>query len=230
MSDNYLCLPDTQLPFEAEHALKFCIYLKKHFKIPDENILHVGDECDMLHGGNYPKDPDGHYSPTSEIKAAKEKLRAWIKAFPAMRIAISNHGMRWAKKASLAEIPSQMIRAYQDILELPDTWKYQYQWLIKGSKKDFILKHGLDLSGKTPYRTAAEVGTISTVFGHLHSSAGICHVKTNEKNIWAMNVGCLIDVESYAFKYERDHRFKPTLGAGVILNGGTTPIWIPYET
>src|ERR1700745_1823649 len=101
---DYLVISDTQLPFEHERALSFCAYLRRHYSIPDENILHVGDEVDNLHGGLYPKDPDGHHSPTGEITAAKEKIKEWAATFPKMKIAISNHGMRWVKKASAAEI------------------------------------------------------------------------------------------------------------------------------
>lgn len=226
---NYLCLSDLQIPFEHEKALDFCKYVVRCFKIPDKNILCVGDEVDNLHGSIYPKDPDAGHTACGEIKEAKEKLRRWIKEFPYMRIATSNHGMRWIKKASLAELPSQMIRAYQEVLDIPQTWQYADQWLIR-EENPFILSHGTDLSGKTPYRQACELGTTSRVFGHLHSSAGIAYVNTLDKKIWAMNVGCLIDVESYAFKYERGNRFKPCLGVGVVLNNGSMPVWVPLTS
>lgn len=223
---NYLVIPDLQLPFENEKALSFCAYLKRHYQIDDDHVLNVGDECDQLHGGMYPKDPDGHYTPNSEIKAAREKITEWANIFPVMKVATSNHGMRWAKKASAAEIPSQMLRAYQQVLGIPETWRYQDAWTFK-EKHSFMMNHGMDLGGKTPYRVAAEISGISRVFGHLHSSAGICHVKTLDKNVWGFNVGCLIDPEAYAFKYGKDSKFKPNLGAGMIFNEGSTPVWIP---
>lgn len=37
--------------------------------------------------------------------------------------------------------------------------------------------------------------------------------------MFAMNVGCLIDVEAYAMSYTRDNRSKPVLSAGVIVDG-----------
>ncbi len=226
-NDNYLFISDTQIPFEHENALKFCKYLERHYKIPKENIYHVGDEVDNLHGSMYPKDPDGIHSPSSEIGAAKEKLKEWIAAFPHLKIATSNHGLRWAKKASAAEIPSQLMRAYQDVLGIPDTWRYQEKWIIEGSRKKMLMSHGVDLSGKTPYRTAAELSSISRIFGHLHSVPGICYVETMDKSIWSMCVGSLIDKESYAFKYDKANKFQPVLGCGVVCAGGAMPIWIP---
>lgn len=225
--ENYLIISDLQIPFENEAALRFCLYLKKHFKIADENVYNVGDEVDQLHGGMYPKDPNGTHTPSSEIRVARERFQEWGSHFPLMKLAVSNHGMRWIKKASAAEIPSQMIRAYQEVLDSPPGWRWQDKWRVEASKKPFLIKHGLDCSGKTPYRGAAEIGTTSVAFGHLHSSAGLCHVKTNDKDIWAMNVGCLIDPEAYAFKYEKENKFKPNLGAGLVLDGGKFPIWVP---
>ncbi len=227
MAGNALIISDLQMPYENAKALAFCTYLKRHFSVADDDVYNVGDEADELHGGNYPKDPDGDHTANSEIKATRAKFQEWAAVFPVMKLAVSNHGMRWAKKASLAEIPSQMIQAYQKVLNAPEGWRWQDSWTVKGTKQDFLVKHGLDCGGKTPYRNAAEIGALSVAFGHLHSTAGLCHVKTNDKNIWAMNVGCLIDPESYAFKYEKYNKFKPNLGCGVVLDGGRLPIWIP---
>lgn len=217
------------MPFEAEHALRFCAYLKRHFKIPDENVLNVGDEADELHGGMYPKDPDGHHTPNSEIAAAREKFQEWAALFPLMKLAVSNHGLRWARKAAAAEIPSQMMRAYQEVLCAPPGWMWKDEWRFTDLKMPFRMIHGMGYSGMNGHRMAAIDAGMSTVIGHLHSHAGIAHVKTGSMKIWGMNTGCLIDVEAYAFKYGKESRFKPCLGAGIIIDSGRTPIWIPYE-
>lgn len=225
---NYLVISDLQIPFEASRSLEFSKYCKRHFSVPDENVLCVGDEVDQLFGGMYRKDPDGTHTANSEIRESKEKIREWACAFPNMRIANSNHGNRWKRKAFESEIPSTMMRRYQEVLEIPEGWRYADRWTIQ-TDHPFMMKHGMDLGGKTPYRLAAEMGSISVLFGHLHSSAGIAYVATSDKKIWAMNTGCLIDIESYVFAYNRDDRWKPTLGLGVVLNKGRMPIWVPYE-
>ena len=223
---NYCIWSDLQIPFEHPRALEFCKYLYRHFKCTE--VLCVGDEVDNLHGGLYPKDPDALHSPIGELKAAREKLSEWFKTFPHVRVAISNHGNRWIKKASMAEIPSQLLRTYQEVLGIPETWRYADQWLIK-EKHPFLMNHGMDLGGKTPYRQAAELSTVSRLFGHLHTSAGIAYVRTIEKFVWGFNVGCLIDRKAYAFKYASNQKFEATCGAGVILNEGALPIWIPID-
>lgn len=227
-SKPFLVIPDLQIPFENSNALQFCRYLKRHYQIPDENVLNVGDETDGYHGGSWPKDPNGVLTPTGEIAVTREKIKEWGSIFPKMKLAISNHGLRWMRKAAGAEIPSQVLRSYEDIFQMPEGWKWKDHWVIE-TKFPFRLDHGMDLGGKTPYRIAAELGTMSRVFGHLHSSAGIAYVHTQDKNIWAMNAGCLIDEDAYAFEYGKWGKFKPNLGAGVIADRGRIPIWIPLN-
>jgi hypothetical protein len=227
VSERFLVIPDLQIPFENERALSFFCYLRKHYNIPHDNILNVGDEVDNLHGGLYPKDPDGEFSPTGEIKAAKEKIKEWAATFPKQKIAISNHGMRWFKKASAAEIPSQMIRDYREVLGMPDTWVFKDKWVFN-TKHPFCMIHGMGYAGQFSHRTAALDQGMSVVHGHL-THAGISHIKTASQSLWGMCVGCCIDVEAYAFKYGKDSRFKPCLGGGVILNDGRMPIWIPID-
>lgn len=52
---------------------------------------------------------------------------------------------------------------------------------------------------------------------------------TSGQKVWGMCVGSLIDVESYAFEYDKGNQYKPWIGCAVILDGGTTPVLVPYE-
>jgi hypothetical protein len=229
MKDNYLICSDLQIPYEAENALKFCKYVQKVFKISKENVLNVGDEIDSFHGGLWPKGADYLHTPREELMIAIEKLKQWYDAFPICRVAISNHGLRWLKKASNAEIPSMLIRDYKEIIKAPAGWHWRDTWEIKASKQNFILTHGMGYSGADAHRKMALDFGMSVAHGHLHSHAGVAHIKTDTQKLWGMNTGCLIDVEAYAFKYAKYSRFKACLGVGVVLDGGTTPIWIPYN-
>lgn len=228
-SKPFAIFSDDQKPYEAHGALKWLQYVVRHYGVPDENIVHVGDETDQFHGGQWPKGADYDHTPNQEIKITREKIQEWGAAFPKMKLCTSNHGMRWLKKASAAELPSQLLRSYEEFWNTPPGWVYKDQWVFDTLKHPFRVKHGIDLGGKTPYRVAAEIGVMSCAFGHLHSSAGIAHVVTDEKKIWGMNVGCLIDVEAYAFRYGKDHKFKPTLGVGLVFDQGRTPFWLPFD-
>jgi len=224
-----LFISDTQIPFEAPGALPFVRSVCRDFKIPKNAIFHVGDEVDHYFGGGWDKDPDASHTPESEIREARQKLKAWYKAFPEMRLAVSNHGIRWAKKASLAGIPSQMMKAYQEILGAPKGWIWKDHWNIKMDKRTVHMFHGMGYSGPTAYRQACIDKGVSVVFGHLHSTAGISHVATDNGARWGMCVGSLIDPKAYAFNYAKQAKFKPWIGVGVVVDGGLTPILIPYE-
>lgn len=224
----WLVISDLQIPFEAEHALTFCKMVVKDFKIAKENILCVGDEVDQYFGSLYQKSVDGSYTATSEIEESKKRLKAWYREFPEMRLANSNHGQRWAKKAVQAEIPSQMLKAYQEVLEAPAGWRWADAWNIK-ARKPFKMIHGLGYGGMYAFRHAPMDQGMSIVFGHLHANAGISHIVTASQKIFGMNVGCLIDPTAYAFHYGKENRFKPWLGCGVIVDDGALPMLIPYE-
>jgi len=224
----WLVISDLQIPFEARDSLKFCKSVQKEFKIPNENILCVGDETDQYFGGLWKKSADGWYTANQELDESRRRLRQWYRAFPLMRVAISNHGTRWARKASEAEIPSQLMRAYRDIIEAPPGWKWAEKHIIK-AKYPFQIIHGLGYGGMYAYRHVPLDQGISTAFGHLHSNAGIAQVVTEGQKLWGMNTGCLIDNDAYAFEYGKYNRFKPWLGCGVVLDDGRWPILVPYE-
>ncbi len=228
MSRNKLFISDLQIPFEHKHALKFCKAVQREFKIAPEDVYCVGDEVDQLFGGQWPKDPDIPLSAVAELEESRERLRAWYRAFPSMKLATSNHGQRWARKARVAEIPSQLMRTYQEVLQAPKGWIWKDKWLIKG-KSPIVMIHGCGYSGASAYRTAAMDMGANVVFGHLHANAGIAHITTGNQSMWGLNVGCLIDPKSYAFAYGKDSRFKPWLGCGVTINDGLTPILLPLE-
>lgn len=225
---NWLAISDLQIPFEAAGALEFVEAVRREFKVPKSNMLCVGDETDHYFGSQYLKSIDGSYTATQEIEITRQKLKAWYHAFPTMRVANSNHGQRWAKKAVEAEIPSQMLKAYQDVLEAPPGWRWADSWLID-EERPFKMIHGVGYGGMYAFRHAPMDHGMSIVFGHLHANAGISHVVTSSQRVWGCNAGCLIDVTSYAFHYGKDNRFKPWLGVAVIIDGGRTPILIPFE-
>lgn len=224
-----LFISDTQIPFEAPGALKFCRAVAREFKIPADCIYHVGDEVDQYFGGAWDKSPDALHTPSSELRESRERLRQWYAAFPNLKLAVSNHGTRWARKASMSGIPSQFMRDYRDILGAPKTWQWRDHWLIKMQRQRVFMFHGVGYSGATAYRQAAIDKGVNVVFGHLHSNAGIAHIVTDHGRRWGMNVGCLIDADAYAFAYSKGSKFKAWLGVGVVVDGGLTPLLIPYE-
>lgn len=224
-----LIISDVQEPFGAENAIRFCKAVQKEFNIPSDSIYNVGDESDFYFGSSHPKSPEAWLTPTGELKALQSKIQAWSRAFPEMKLAISNHMLRWVRRAFASEIPKELLRSYQDVIGAPKGWAWKLEWRVSDTKAQWRMIHGMGYSGILGHRNAVIDSGISTVIGHLHSNAGVNYVNTGQGMRWGMNVGCLIDVDAFAFEYNKFDRVKPILGCGVVIDGGLTPIFIPYE-
>jgi len=225
----FLFISDTQICFEAPDALQFCKNVQREYKIPDEHVYHVGDETDQYHGSMHKKDPDAGLTPTQELMITRKKLKEWYKAFPKMKLAISNHGLRWLRKAVDAEIPSELIRCYRDLIQAPRDWVWRDRWIIDAGRTKICMFHGMGHSGRNGHINAAVDNGMNTIIGHLHSHAAINFLNTETRQIWAMNGGCLIQDSAFAVKYGKYNRNKPVLSVGVVVNGGKMPILVPYE-
>lgn len=237
-SGSYIFVSDLQMPYEHKKALEFCKYVKSHYHIPDENVYCVGDENDSYYGGMWKKDVNAKHTATQEITETIEKMRPWYDAFPKMKLARSNHGERWQRKALDAEIPQLLMKRLESVLNHPKGWVWQKRWLIN-SKYPMIVEHGDRAGGATPHMKLAELNACSTIIGHHHSKAGINFVQTNGVKdgcldesgykVWGMVTGCLIDFEQYAFNYAREYKHKPMLGVGLAFDQGRIPFWLPME-
>lgn len=223
---NYILLSDLQGPYHHPKAIKFLKEVQREFRVPDRNALCVGDEADHYHFSKYPKNPDNPDSAIEEFRKLKEFIRELSRAFPILRLCHSNHGIRPLKRLLEAEIPSIFMRDYKELIGAPDSWQWQRSWMIK-TKSPFVVEHGHKWKGVIPHKTAANTNGVSTAIGHHHSKAGIDYMTTEHRGtIWGFNCGCLIDREAYAFEYDKDNAFQPSVGCGVVVDRGRRPIWI----
>ncbi len=106
-------------------------------------MICLGDEIDSYWGGMWKKDPNAKHTPTSELHESREKLKEWYRAFPLMKVCISNHGSRWIRKATESEIPSQLLRSYKEMIAAPEGWTWHKKILVK-TDKPFLAVHGDD--------------------------------------------------------------------------------------
>lgn len=228
-SDNYMIISDAHLPFEHEHALTFCKELKKEFNVPNTHVYNTGDFDDQYWASGHPKSPDKKHTSNEEIQITRDKIKEWADAFPCMKICKSNHTVRYFKRLFDADLPSQILRNIEEILQYPKGWQTEENFVVFAKKFPFTIQHGEGYSGPMAHREAAIQNGISTIIGHLHSNAGVNHIRTMHQNIWGMNVGALVDNNAYAFEYGKHSKFKPTIGCGVVVDGGSIPIWIPLR-
>ena len=216
--ETVLVISDIQAPFHHKDALPFLDTLKK--KIKPTRVIAIGDTVDHYMLGDYPHDPDAD-NVTDEQKKALKFLKELYQIFPDSVELESNHNVRIFKKASGAGIPATYLKDYAEMFDFPKGWSLAESVVIDGVKYEHGHLHG----GAQAAYGAAITNMCSTVIGHFHSYGGIQYIANQQKMIFAMNVGCLIDIHSYAFKYAKGNKRKPTLGTGVVTKG--VPHWYP---
>ena len=130
--------------------------------------------------------------------------------------------MRINKKLTEGGIPKEFIKSFNDIWDLPNTWKWGYEFNIN----NHIYMHG-NRDGIYSHVNIARDIRKSVITGHTHTSGGVHFMSSPTDTIFALNVGCLVDADKYAFNYCLEQSRKHVLGCGVILKDH--PIFIPMR-
>ena len=214
-----LVIPDLQEPFAHRDALDFIKAVRNVYDT--DTTICIGDEVDFhALSGKFPHDPDG-FSPGQELAEARKALKKWYDEFPEVRVCTSNHLERYYKKAYNAGFPKAALLTERQLLGAPRGWTWDKSHEIDGVRYE----HGDSQGGIDAARILAINNRISTVIGHHHAHGGVRFIANTDSVIFGLNVGCLIDRHAYAFKYGENAKFKPTLGAGVVIRG--VPRFIP---
>lgn len=213
-----LAISDTQEPFGHRDAIPFLKWVKK--KYAPDTVVHVGDEMDFHALGDWDHDPDG-FSAGHELQRGLERLQQYYDLFPTVMACTSNHTARPYRRAFKHGLPRAFLRDYSEFLRAPKGWEWRDQWEVD----DVVYEHGEGFSGYQGALNCAAKHGKSTVIGHIHSHAGILWTANERDLMYGFNVGCLIDRHAYAFRYGRNHRYKPILGVGIIDKA--VPTYVP---
>lgn len=220
---NVLVISDTQNPFQHPDTVKFLKAVYRKYKC--NAVVHIGDEADHHALGDWDHDPDG-LSAGDEHKETVKSLKPFYKAFPRVKICESNHTSRPFRRAFKYGIPKAYLKEYGEFLSAPKGWEWAESWEIDGIR----YQHGMGYTGRNGALKAAERNMQSTVIGHLPAHAGIQYVANSKHLIFGMNVGCLIDVKSYAFAYGKHYGTKPIISCGVVLKGVPLLVTMPLNS
>lgn len=210
--DHVLVIGDIHEPFCKEGYLEFCKTQRDRFGCT--KIVFIGDLIDNHAQSFHNTDPDG-LSAKDELLLAIKKLKAWYEAFPEATVILGNHDRIIARKLFSVGVSQRWMKPLEEILEVPN-WKFVEQTVIN----DVLYLHG---EGGTALKKA-QSEMCSVVQGHLHSEGSI-HLLNGGKS-FAMQVGCGIDFNSYAFAYAQRGK-KPILSCGVVLD--RSPIIVPFH-
>ena len=184
-------------------------------------VIHIGDAVDNHAISYHEKDVNG-MSAGQEFNLAKERMKRWYHTFPNVKVCIGNHDALPFRKIFTAGLPKEWLKSYEELLEAPKTW----EWDFVHEHKGVIYQHGTGLSGEMASINAARENRQSTVIGHLHTVCNTRYLASYKDLIFGASVGCGIDHKSYAFAYGRENTRKPVLACCVVLNG-KIPINLP---
>jgi predicted phosphodiesterase len=211
--------PDKHAPFMHQDAVNFLGAVADEYDI--DTYVDLGDLIDNHAMSDYDVDPDG-YAAGDEYLKAMEQLQDLYDLFPDAKACYGNHDIRVHKKAHKAGIPKGFLRDFSDIIQSPVGWEWADEHIIDG----IMYTHGTGYSGVYATRHMMMHKMSSVVHGHTHAYAGVMHMQINFKDsIFGMNAGCLQAQNTYATDYAKYYRMRPSIGAGIVLDG--IPFWIP---
>tara|TARA_R110002124_G_scaffold125957_1_gene285317 strand:+ start:72 stop:791 length:720 start_codon:yes stop_codon:yes gene_type:complete len=206
---NILVIGDLHEPFCLDGYLEWC---KEQYILYNCNqVIFIGDILDNHAFSYHEPDPDG-MSAGLELEKTIEKVAKWYKAFPKADVCIGNHDLMASRKAMTGGIPAAWIKSYNEVLKTPD-----WNWVDSVSYHNVLYEH----YGQA--QTKAKNNLMSSVCGHIHTEAYCRWFVGKRFRIFAMQVGCGVDCDTYAAAYAKNFK-KQAIGCSVVLNNGTLPI------
>lgn len=214
-----LIIPDTHEPFGHPDYIPFLSAVKTKYLDPSKEeplIIHLGDEVDGHCISFHSSEPDLPFSPSSELEKAIEKIDDLQQLFPKMFLCESNHGSLVYRRQKEAGLPRAVFKSYQEILQTPG-WVWHEDYLLETKMGDIYICHG---KTATTGKLAKEMGTYGAVQGHYHGRYQVHWSTTATGERFDAYSGCLIDRQSLAFAYGKNHIPKPILGCLLISKIG----------
>lgn len=213
INQRILFISDMHIPYNHPKLLPFLSGLK--LKYNPTRIICLGDELDKHAMSFHDSDPD-LASAGDELKRSLPIIKEVEKIFPVMDIIDSNHGSMVHRKAKHHGIPRHYIKSYNDVLGVGKGWKWHNDMTIDlpDGQKVYI-HHGKSAEAiKT-----SQAMSMSHVCGHFHEAFGVKYWANPNGLFFAVNAGCLIDDDSYAFCYNNVNLKRPIIGTCLIIDG-----------
>ncbi|HMA77806.1 MAG TPA: metallophosphoesterase [Candidatus Paceibacterota bacterium] len=202
-----LVIGDLHAPFVRKGYLDFC--KETYYNYNCNQVIFIGDIIDNHYSSYHETDPDG-LSGGDELDFAIEVVRSWAQVFPKADVIIGNHDRIIMRKAFSSAIPKRWVREYNEVLGT------NWNWVERIEYDNVQYVHG---EGGTA-RTKGKNDMMCTVQGHIHTQSYTEWMVGKNFRIFAMQVGCGIDSDSYAAAYAR-HFKRQAIGCGVVVGGHT---------
>jgi predicted phosphodiesterase len=208
---------DIHEPFCHPMYRQFCYDVFDSWGV--DRVHLVGDVVDNHAISFHDPDPNG-FGAFEEACRAHEGVQKWYDLWPDATVSIGNHDERHFRRARKDGVPDRFLKTFREVWGTPN-WTWEMHRIMDGVR----YQHGTGSSGKDAAVNQAVQRRTSVVQGHTHSWAGVKHHANDTSLIFGMNVGCGIDIDTYAMAYAKDFPVRPVLGCGVVLDG--TPYFEP---
>lgn len=201
------------MPYNHPDAFAFLSALNKKYK--PTRIINIGDEIDWHSISFHEHDPN-LLAPADELAASIKKLKYLYDLFPEMDLLESNHGSLVYRKGNFMGIPRSCFKSYREMIEAPKDWRWHNELTLElPGKQSCYFHHGKKADG---IKLSQSLG-MNSVQGHFHEKFQIQYWNNPKEVHWSLQVGCLVDFETYAFNYARNNLHRPILGIGLIIDG-----------
>lgn len=204
--ERILIIGDLHAPFIRKGYFEFCCNIYDKYNC--NKVIFIGDCIDSHFSSFHDTDPDG-LSGSEELRLAKLDIKKWYKKFPNAKVCLGNHDLIPQRKAFNAGIVSSWVKTVGEVLDTPK-WEYAEKFIIN----EILFTHG---TGRKA-RQRAKADLISVVQGHYHSESYLEFYVGQKYKIFAMQIGCGVDDQSYAMAYGKNFA-KNHINCGVIING-----------
>jgi len=214
-------ISDTHFPFQHRNYLEFVYEIFNQFQVNE--VVHIGDLVDG-HAWSYHETSTEGYSASKEAEKAQAECNKLFNTFPEAIHIMGNHDSLVSRKAQTHGLPKKFVKTFEEIWEFPKGWKSHFSYEID----NVMYIHGTGKSGQYSAVQFMQDFRQSIVIGHTHSFGGVNYRASYKDLTFALNVGCLIDVDAYAMEYGKNFSRKPTLGCGIVI-GGRIAYFIPMN-
>lgn len=210
MSKSILVISDLHCPHEHKNTVDFLKEIK--IKYNPDLVISIGDEIDGHTISYHDKDPDGLWSPGQELNQAIKSIGQIQAIFEEVLVCDSNHGSLVFRKLLSSGLPRIIAKDWKDVLRAPK-WRWANAWIIDG----ILFHHGASAA----YKKLSMHHGLNTVEGHHHTEQGVVYWQGMGCNNarWSAKTGCMIDNNSYAFRYNKLNLRNVLLGHILILDG-----------
>jgi hypothetical protein len=215
---NTLTFSCTHSPFIKKGFLQHCIETYEKYNCTE--VVHLGDLMDNHYSSFHISDPDG-YGAKEEFRRSIKALHPWYVAFPNMKICIGNHDAIPQRKAFDAQISTVWVKTVEEVFDNNHFWCWEFadSWDLNGVQ----YVHGMGQKAKQRMMNEGQ----SVVQGHYHSESHINYHVTPKDILFAMQLGCGVDIKSYSMAYGK-HFKKPIINCGVVFDD-TMPLIVPMD-